>query len=79
MGAKTIKTIKVITDEVNPVDLELIAEAIIRVSDGFEAIAKSKLNERAVVLMLHELSGVTKTDIKRILYHARQLKKEFTK
>lgn len=77
---KNVKTITVQTDEQNPIDLNIIAEHIIAVSDCFEKISQSKLNERAIVLLLHDLSGgVTKSDIKVILHNAKLLKKFFTK
>ncbi len=78
---KTVKTITVNTDEQNPMDVNVIAEHIAQVSDAFEKIGQSKLNERAIVLLLYDLCGgsIGKGDIKVILHNAKLLKKYFTK
>lgn len=76
--AKT-KTITVKVNESNPVDADILAESIIKISDSFEAISNSKLTERAIVLLINDLSGVGKGDIKLVLHNAKLLKKYFTK
>ncbi len=60
-------------------DVTMLAEAIINVSDAFEKIKRSNLAERAIVLLLHDLSKVNKGDIELILHNAPLLKKYFTK
>ena len=53
---------------------EILAEAIVRISDGFTKLQASGLNERAIVVLIHGYEpGISKTDIKAILGALRQL------
>ena len=76
--AKT-KTITVKVDEQNPIDVTILAEHIIAVSDAFQKISDSKLTQSAIVLLIHDLSKVNKGDIELVLHNAKLLKKYFTK
>ncbi len=73
------QTITVKTDEQNPEPLELIAKAIIDVSDAFDKINKSQLQRRTVVLLLHDLTKIPKGQIEKILDNAPKLKGWYTK
>lgn len=76
---KTLKTLTVKTDEQAPIDANILAEHIIAVSDCFDKVSQSKLNQRAIVLLIHDLSKVNKKDIELVLNNAKLLKMYFTK
>jgi hypothetical protein len=78
MKSKT-KTITIKTNEENPEPLEVLASAIITISDGFDKINKSSLSRKAVVLLIHELTRVPKGHIEAILNAAPLLAKHYTK
>lgn len=48
------KTITVKTKEENPEPVEIIADAIIKVSEAFEKMQKTKLTKRALLLLIHD-------------------------
>lgn len=76
------QTIKVTSKEENPEPVELIADAVIKVAEGFDKINKSRLTERAIVLLLHDAIGVTyitKKQIGYVLKYAPKLKDYYTK
>jgi hypothetical protein len=51
---KTSKTITVTTDEENPLTVELIAEAIVSISDSMKKINNTRLTRRALILLIAE-------------------------
>ena len=61
--AKT--TIVQSTEEPEP--LEIIADAVIKVADGLEAINRSRLSRRAVVLLLQDATKLGRRDIEAML------------
>ena len=79
---KVVQTIRIKTDEENPVDVELIAEAIIQVAESFEKINDSQLSRRAIVLLLQDMIGVGrigKQQIELVLDNAARLKEDYIK
>ena len=79
---KVVQTIRIKTDEENPVDVELIAEAIIQVAESFEKINDSQLSRRAIVLLLQDMIGVGrigKQQIELVLDNAARLKEYYIK
>ena len=46
--------------------VELLADHIYQISDGFKKLMKTKLNERAIVLLLHDIIGATNINKKQI-------------
>jgi len=52
-----------------PPDPEELAEAIKRISAAVARLQKSGLNEKAIIVLLHDSSGVTKKNIKYVLDH----------
>lgn len=77
-AAKT-KTVTVKVNEENPEPLEVLARAVIDVADGFEKIQNSRLQKRAIILLLHDLTGVRMNDIINVLDAGVLLKKKFIK
>ena len=59
-----------------PVKTEILAEAIVRVGKAFDDLAKSGLNERAIIVLVHDATKqkVSKGDIKDILDAMKQLR-----
>lgn len=66
--------IKVVKNPDKPETTEVLAEAIIRISSGFEALHKSGLNERAILALIYDYTKVSKHDIKAVLGALRQLR-----
>ncbi len=73
-----VKT-KVVQDPDKPVAVEIIAQSIVDISKAMKQIGNSRLEERAVVLLIHDLSGVSMGDIKKVLRAGRDLEIMFTK
>lgn len=50
-----------------PETKEILAEAIVRIGDNVKKLSDSGLNRKAVVLLLHDATKVSKRDIGAIL------------
>lgn len=50
-----------------PESTEILAEAIVRIGAGFQKLKQSGVNEKAIVLLLHDATGVGKPAIRQIL------------
>lgn len=57
-----------------PESKEVLAEAIVKISDGFDAMLKSGLNRRAVIILLNHRTKVSMGDIRIILDGLKQMK-----
>ena len=57
----------------------VVAAAIIKIADGLEAMNNSGLTERAVVLLLHDATGVNKREIVKILEAAPLLQERYVR
>lgn len=79
MKKTMLQTIKIKSNEANPEPLEIIAKAIIDVSNAFEAIQKSRLSQRAVVLLIHDKTKIAQRDIIEILDIVPRLKDIYLK
>jgi hypothetical protein len=58
--------IKIIKDENNPEPVELLAKSIIEVAEGFEKLKKSKLTQRAIIVLLQDGIGPSKINKQQI-------------
>lgn len=56
-----------------PESTEILAEAIVRIGDGMKKLTESGLNEKAIVVLLHDATGLSKRDIKTVLDAQRRL------
>ena len=56
---------------------ESLASAIAKISDGFDALLKSGLNKRAIVLLLHDATRLRRTDIQAVLDALPKLKEMY--
>lgn len=59
--------------------LEDIAEAIVKISELGKIIEKSRLNQRAIVLLIQNITKVNRSEITYILNALPQLEKQFLK
>ena len=60
------------------IEAEKLAEAILKVADGFESLSKTDLNQKAIIALLKSMPGmseVSKQTIKLILNNISNLKK----
>lgn len=76
------KTITVKVDEENPPSVEILAQAIIDVSDAFEKINNSRLSRKAIVLLIQDAIGrdrITQAAIADVLDNAARLKTLYIK
>lgn len=60
-----------------PVPEKVIAQSIVAISDGVKKLFTSGMNERAIVILLHDSSGVGRPDIRRVLRALTTLKEDF--
>ncbi len=76
-----MKKTKVIVQQ-NPdeiVERNVLAKAIVDISKSFNRLSASGLNERAIVCLVHDSSGVGKPDVRSVLASLKTLEKEFCK
>ena len=59
--------------------LKVVVSAIHKVSDGIDKINESGLTERAIILLLHDATKVSKSDIKKVLEAAPLLAERYTR
>ena len=74
--------IRIVKNEEDPEPVELLAQSIIQVADGFEKIKKSKLSQRAIVVLLQDGIGaakITKQQIALVLDNLPRLKAWYIK
>jgi len=57
---------------------EKIAKEIRMISRAFKNMSNAGLKRETIVLLLHNMSGVGKTDIRNILFSIERLEKEYT-
>lgn len=72
-----VQNIKIKKNEDNPESVEVLAESIIKIADGFEKLLKGGLTERAYLVLLQDMIGqsnISKTQIKLVLKNLPRLK-----
>lgn len=83
METKTTKAknqqITVKVNETAPEPLEVLAKAIIEVSDAFIKIQNGPLQRRTIILLLKDYTGLAGRDIEKILDAAPKLKTWYVK
>lgn len=70
--------VRVIQDPEAPIAIEILAKAIVDVSAAAKKMMKSGLTEEAIVLLIHDESGVGKPDIRRVLRSIPELAAKYT-
>lgn len=66
-------------NEDNPEPMEIIADAIIEVARGFQKIKTGKLTERAVIVLIKDITGQPVREIEKVLNAAQLLERQFIK
>lgn len=64
------------TDE-EPVERAVLATAIRDISQGLQKLLSQGLNQRAIVCLVHDHSGVGKPDIRAVLDSLKNLEKDY--
>lgn len=64
---KALPQVKIVDENKVEVPIEIIATHIARLADLGERLKNSGLKERAVVLLLKDLSGLSMVDVERVL------------
>ena len=57
-----------------PETTEILAEAIVKISNGMTALLDSGLNEQGIMILLRARTGLSLRDIQKMLDGLRQLK-----
>lgn len=89
MANKNQKTISVVTDEENPIAVEIVADAIISISESIKKLNNTRLNRRALLLLIADncypiKRGYTRTPIssktiEKVLDSIENLRKAYIK
>lgn len=58
---------------------EIIASAIVEISDGMKKIKAGRLNDKAIIYLIHKSSGIKQDDVARVLTAMERLKKDYLK
>lgn len=64
------QNIKIKKNEDNPESVELLAQSIVQVAEGFEKVLSTPLNRRALIVLLQDgigTSKITKSQIELVL------------
>jgi hypothetical protein len=71
------KKIKITQNENDIVEAEILATAIRDLAAGVNKLFACGLNERAIVVLLNETSGVGRPDIRAVLNAMKNLQKDY--
>lgn len=78
MEAKT-QTVTVKVNETSPEPLEVLAKAVIELSEAFIKIQNGPLQRRTIILLLKDYTGLAGRDIEKVLDAAPKLKTYYIK
>lgn len=70
---------KVIQKDEDIVPVEIIASSIREISQGMKALRAGKLNDKAIIFLVHKASGVASDTVRRVMRGMEDLEKEFLK
>ncbi len=70
-------SVNVKQDPAAPIAKDVLAKAIIDISTAAQALQRGGLNQRAVVVLLHDSTNVPMRDIKYVLNGLAQLRKDY--
>lgn len=76
------RNIKIVKNEESPESVELLAQSVIQVAEGFEKLKNSPLTQRALIVLLHDGIGaakITKSQIQLVLEALPRLKAWYIK
>jgi hypothetical protein len=72
-------SVTILQDKELPEKIEVIASAVIEVSEAMRKIRSGRLGDRAIILLIQDVSGVTREDIKKVLDACEILGDRYTK
>ena len=72
---RTKATVTQDKDEI--IERPVLAKAIVEISRSFTKLLSNGLNERAIVCLVHDASGVGKPDVRAVLWSLKSLEKDF--
>lgn len=75
---KEVVTVKQ-KDEENPIPVEIIADAIVKISKAMQALNETRLTRRALVTLIHDSSKVSRRDIEIVLNNLDRLEDTWLK
>lgn len=78
MKKPKVKVVQSLDDQDN-VPLEIIAQSIKAISDSVKKMRQLSLNNKAIILLLHDSSKVSKTQIHNVLMAMENLEDEYLK
>jgi hypothetical protein len=73
------KTVKIVKDPDDPQPLEVMEKAIIDIAEGARKILSSRLNQRAILVLLRDATNEPLVTIERVLNAAASLDKNYLK
>jgi hypothetical protein len=59
--------IKVVQDPEKEIPKEILAKAIVRISESFAELKKSGVNEKGIIALIHDDTKISKTEIRLML------------
>jgi hypothetical protein len=74
-----MKKISVTQNNENPIATEILAESIVEISKAMKQIKSSRLNERALLVLLKDATALNFNEIKRVLDSLETLEDMFLK
>lgn len=74
-----MKNVQVKLSEEKPESKEILAAAIIRISESVDKLLHSGLNHRAIVALLKDDTGMGKSQIETVLESLADLQRKYTK
>lgn len=64
-------------NEDNPVPKDILAEAIVKMSKAVQDLKRSGLNEKAIIVLVQDITKLPKSDIRAVLNAQYQLAKDY--
>lgn len=79
MATKKTPEVTVKRNEENPEPMEIIAKSIIDIAAAFKKLENSRLQSRAILLLLKDATGISMGEIDKVLKAAANLEKTYIK
>jgi hypothetical protein len=70
-------TVSVAQDDENPIEVSVLATAIVNIDKGVQQLLNSGLKEEAIMILVAAKTGVPKGTIRNVLHSLRDLRKDF--
>lgn len=71
--------VKVVQEKNKPVPTEVIAASIKDIADGVKKMRAGRLNDTAIVYLVHRASGVAMNDVRKVINGMESLEREYLK